>query len=50
MTLPTSDPQFWIVTAAALLALALVLRRLFKRPKATPSGALPCAHCPKAKT
>jgi thiamine biosynthesis lipoprotein len=45
MTLPVADPQFWIVTGAAGIALGLVLRRLFRRPKAT---ALPCAHCPKA--
>lgn len=45
MSLPVADPQFWIVTAAAALALAMVLRRLFRRPKST---ALPCAHCPKA--
>ncbi|MEO8198066.1 MAG: FeoB-associated Cys-rich membrane protein [Thermoanaerobaculia bacterium] len=45
MSLPLADPQFWIVTAVAAGALGLVLRRLFRRPKA---GALPCAHCPKA--
>ena len=45
MPLPVADPQFWIVTGAAGIALGLVLRRLFRRPKA---NALPCAHCPKA--
>ena len=45
MTLPIADPQFWIVTGVALVALAVVLRRLFKRPS---KNALPCAHCPKA--
>lgn len=47
MSLPTADPQFWIVTALAALALAVVLRRIFRRPA---KGALPCAHCPKAKS
>ena len=47
--LPLGDPQFWIVSTAALLALVLVLRRIFKRPKATPQGGLPCANCPKPK-
>ena len=28
MSLPLADPQFWIVTTAAGIALALVLRRL----------------------
>ena len=46
MSLPLADPQFWIVSAAAGIALALVLRRLFRRPKA---NALPCAKCPKAR-
>ncbi len=45
MTLPVSDPQFWLVTGAAGLALALLLRRLFRRPK---SPSLPCSGCPKA--
>ena len=46
MSLPLADSQFWIVSAAAGIALALVLRRLFRRPKA---NALPCAKCPKAR-
>lgn len=45
MNLPTADPQFWIVTAAAVAALAIVLRRLFRRPS---KDALPCANCPQA--
>lgn len=45
MALPLADPQFWIVSAAAGGALALILRRLFKRPKA---NSMPCAHCSKA--
>ncbi len=45
MSLPASDPQFWIVTAAAGVALALLLRRFLRRPK---SPSLPCAKCPKA--
>jgi hypothetical protein len=49
-SLPLADPQFWVVSAAALLALALVLRRVLKRPKATPPGTLPCANCPKPKS
>jgi hypothetical protein len=49
MSLPISDPQFWIVSAAALLALLLVLRRLFRRKPADEAGTLPCANCPAAK-
>ena len=45
MALPVADPQFWIVTGAAAIALGLVLRRLLRRPK---SNTLPCAHCSKA--
>ena len=45
MALPLADPQFWLVTNAAAAALALILRRLFKRPKA---NSMPCAHCTKA--
>ncbi len=45
MALPVADPQFWIVTGAAAVALAIVLRRLFRRPS---KGALPCAKCPQA--
>ncbi len=45
MSLPVADPQFWIVSGAAVVALALILRRLFRRPKA---NALPCDRCAKA--
>lgn len=45
MSLPLADPQFWIVTTAALLALGLILRRLFSRPR---TNALPCDRCTKA--
>ena len=45
MALPVADPQFWIVTGAAVVALGLILRPLFRRPKA---NALPCAKCPQA--
>ena len=45
MNLPVADPQFWIVTAAAAVALGLVLRRIIRRKS---SAALPCEHCPKA--
>ena len=47
MSLPLADPQFWIVTGVAAVALAAVLRRFFRRPS---KNALPCAHCPKAKS
>lgn len=46
MNLPVADPQFWIVTAAAAVALGLVLRRIFRRKS---TAALPCANCPQAK-
>jgi hypothetical protein len=46
--LPLADPQFWIVSSAALLALLLALRRILRRKKAGGAGALPCASCPKA--
>ena len=49
MALPVADPQFWIVTGAAAVALTLTLRRLLRRPKADPSNAMPCDRCPKAK-
>lgn len=46
MSLPVADPQFWIVTVAAAGAVALVLRRVFRKK---PAAGLPCANCPKAK-
>ena len=46
MNLPFADPQFWIVTSVAAVALGAVVRRLFHRPS---KGSLPCASCPKAK-
>jgi len=46
MNLPVADPQFWIVTAAAAVALGLVLRRILGRKS---SAELPCANCPQAK-
>lgn len=49
MTLPLADPQFWIVTGAAAVALGLVLRRILGRPKASTSNAMPCDRCPKVK-
>jgi len=48
MSLPLADPQFWIVTAAAAVALALTLRRLLRRPKASSANSLPCARCAQA--
>jgi hypothetical protein len=48
VSLPVADPQFWIVTAAAVVALAMILRLLLWRPKATPSNGLPCARCAQA--
>ena len=48
MSLPVADPQFWIVTAAAAVALALTLRRLLRRPKASSANSLPCARCAQA--
>ena len=47
MALPVADPQFWIVSGAAVVALAAVLRRLVRRP---PKQEMPCAHCPKVKS
>ena len=48
MSLPLADPQFWIVTAAAVTALGFVLRRVFRRKSTAGTGALPCANCPHA--
>ncbi|MEZ5312777.1 MAG: hypothetical protein R2862_03535 [Thermoanaerobaculia bacterium] len=52
MGFPWRDPQFWIVTGAALVALAYVLRkRLRIRPRSGPGASnggatgLPCDHC-----
>ncbi len=45
MTLPLADPQFWIVTGAAAVALGLMLRPLLRRSK---PNALPCAKCSQA--
>ena len=44
MALPTADPQFWIVSAVAAIALAFVFRRVFRRER---PGELPCARCKK---
>jgi hypothetical protein len=42
--LPTADPQFWLVTAGAALAVVFLVRRA--RAKSAPeSGATPCEHC-----
>ena len=42
--LPTADPQFWLVTAGAALAVVFIVRRA--RAKSAPdSGAPPCEHC-----
>lgn len=47
MALPVADPQFWLVTGAAVVALAAVLRRLLRRPA---KDEMPCASCPKVKS
>ena len=47
MPLPVADPQFWIVTAAAVLALLFILRkriRLRRRGKVE----MPCENCAQA--
>lgn len=45
---PWGDPQFWMVSAAALAALAYVLRRLF-RFRRRGEVELPCENCSQAK-
>jgi hypothetical protein len=40
-----SDPQFWVVTAAAFVAIALLVWRLRRAARSGPE--LPCANCPQ---
>jgi thiamine biosynthesis lipoprotein len=51
LQLPVHDPQFWIVTAAAVIALAFVLRKRIRvRGSGKPGGIeLPCENCPQAR-
>lgn len=42
--LPWTDPQFWVVSLAALAALALALRPYFAR-RGRAAGELPCPRC-----
>jgi len=42
--LPWADPQFWVVSLAALAALGLFLRPFFVRRRRA-AGELPCPRC-----
>lgn len=43
--LPLADPQFWIVTGGAALALGYAIRRVRRRTRS--ESETPCARCPK---
>ena len=45
---PLGDPQFWVVSVAALAALAFFVRRKF-RFKRKGEIDLPCDNCPQNK-
>lgn len=45
MSLPVADPQFWIVTGGAALALAYAIRRIRRRTRR--ETAPPCDRCPQ---
>ncbi len=45
MALPLADPQFWLVTAGAAVALGFALRRVLRSARA--EGEQPCDKCPK---
>ena len=45
MNLPVADPEFWLVTAGAALALGFALRRVLRSARA--EGEPPCDKCPK---
>lgn len=45
MSSPWSDPQFYIVTAAALGGLWMVVRPFLKRPKDQAAGCPTCTTC-----
>ena len=51
MAFPWRDPQFWIVTGAALLALGYMLRKRLRirRGGEKPGSGLPCDHCSQAE-
>lgn len=42
--LPIGDPQFWMVTAGAVVALVLIVRRA-RNKTSSEAGAPPCEHC-----
>jgi hypothetical protein len=43
--LPLGDPQFWVVTGAALLAVALLVLRRVRRRRAGRGGPECCPGC-----
>jgi FAD:protein FMN transferase len=45
VNLPLADPQFWIVTGGAALALVYAVRRIRRRTRA--ESETPCERCPK---
>lgn len=45
MSLPLADPQFWIVTGGAALALGYAIRKVRRRTRA--ESDTPCDRCPK---
>jgi len=47
MALPWRDPQFWLVSGAAVVALLFVVRKRF-RFRRRGEVELPCDHCPSA--
>jgi len=48
MPLPLHDPEFWLVTAGAVLALAYALRRVARSTRA--EAERPCDKCPLPTT
>lgn len=45
MALPLADPQFWLVTGGALVALVLVVRKMRRRARS--EAEIACDRCPK---
>jgi thiamine biosynthesis lipoprotein len=45
MSLPLADPEFWLVTAGAAVALGFALRRVLRSARA--DAEMPCDKCPK---
>ena len=45
MALPLADPEFWLVTAGAAVALGFALRRILRSARA--EAEVPCDKCPK---